>query len=102
MARHPAGQTDALISVAALPQAHALARRVDRYLPAGPCRIHSIPCPRPPQASPLPRAAPMPKTPILQTRNKMAKLYAIGILVFSAVVAFITLLAYFLARVNVN
>ena len=44
----------------------------------------------------------MPKTPLQQTRNKLAKAYAIGILVFSAIVAFITLLAKFLASLNVS
>jgi hypothetical protein len=44
----------------------------------------------------------MPDTPIQTTRNKLAKVYGIGILVFTAIVGFITLLAGFLARLSVT
>ena len=39
---------------------------------------------------------------IYTTTKKLAKMYGIGILVFSAIVGFITLLAKFLSRLNMT
>jgi hypothetical protein len=44
----------------------------------------------------------MPEAPIRRTRNKLAKIYGIGILAFSAIVGFITVLAKFLANVKLT
>jgi len=44
----------------------------------------------------------MPKTSIQTTRDKLAKWYGIGILVFAAIFGFITLLAGFLARLDLK
>ena len=42
----------------------------------------------------------MPKLSMKETRNRLAKIYGIGILAFVAVFGFLTLLALFLARVD--
>lgn len=47
-------------------------------------------------------AVPMTQTPIQTTRNTLAKWYGIGIFVFTAVVGGITLLAWFLARLDLG
>jgi hypothetical protein len=44
----------------------------------------------------------MPETPIKKTRNKLAKIYGVGILAFTAVLGSITVLASFLARLNMT
>ncbi len=44
----------------------------------------------------------MPETPIQKTRNKLAKFYGGGILVFTAIVGLITVFASFLAHVKVT
>jgi hypothetical protein len=44
----------------------------------------------------------MAETSTQKTRNKLAKAYGAGILVFSGIVAFITLLYSFLAHVNLS
>jgi hypothetical protein len=43
----------------------------------------------------------MPETPIKTTKTKLARIYGAGILAFSAIVGFITLLVIFLANVKV-
>jgi hypothetical protein len=42
------------------------------------------------------------KLSVQETKNKLARIYAVGILAFSALVGSITLLALFLGRVNLN
>ena len=44
----------------------------------------------------------MPETPIKKTRDKLAKAYGAGILAFTAAVGSITLLARFLAHLNLT
>ena len=44
----------------------------------------------------------MPETPIQKTRNKLAKIYGIGILIFTAIVGFVTIFASFLAHLNLT
>jgi hypothetical protein len=44
----------------------------------------------------------MQKTSIKTTRNKLATFYGVGILVFAAIVAFITALVLFLQRLNLT
>ncbi len=41
----------------------------------------------------------MPETSARNTRNKLAKIYGVGILAFTVIVGFITLLVKFLANV---
>jgi len=43
---------------------------------------------------------PMPETSVRNTRNKLAKVYGLGILAFTVIVGFITLLVKFLASVS--
>jgi hypothetical protein len=47
-------------------------------------------------------AVAMSETPIQKTRTKLGKMYGIGILVFSAIVGFVTLLAKFIANMNMT
>ena len=47
-------------------------------------------------------AVPMSQTPIQQTKNKLAKIYGVGVLVFTAIVGFFTLFASFLAHVKLT
>ncbi len=42
----------------------------------------------------------MSETPIQKRRNKLAKIYGVGILAFTAIVGFITVFAKFLAHLN--
>jgi hypothetical protein len=42
----------------------------------------------------------MPETSVRNTRNKLAKVYGLGILAFTVIVGFITLLVKFLASVS--
>ena len=42
----------------------------------------------------------MSATPIQATRNKLARLYAAGILAFAGIVGFVTLLCLFLSRLT--
>lgn len=44
----------------------------------------------------------MPETTIKKTRNRLAKIYGIGILAFSAVLGSITVLASFLAHLDMT
>ena len=44
----------------------------------------------------------MTETSMQKLRNKLAKIYGVGILAFTACFGFITLLVGFLARVDVN
>ncbi len=44
----------------------------------------------------------MPETSVRNTRNKLAKVYGLGILAFTVIVGFITLLAKFIASVNLT
>jgi hypothetical protein len=71
----------------------ALARR-----PLGPVQA-TAPCPR---AEPLRVADPMPKLSMKETKNKLARIYGIGILVFVAAFGSITLLVLFLSRLDMT
>jgi len=44
----------------------------------------------------------MPETSVRNTRNKLAKIYGLGILAFTVIVGFLTLLAKFLANVDLT
>lgn len=44
----------------------------------------------------------MSPTPIQKTRNKLAKIYAAGILIFTAITGAITALVKFLAHLNLS
>lgn len=46
--------------------------------------------------------APMPETPIQETRNKLAKVYGVGILIFTGIVGLITVFVGFLAHLNMT
>ena len=44
----------------------------------------------------------MQETRVQTTKNKLAKTYGVGILAFSAIIGFITVLAKFLAQLNLT
>ncbi len=44
----------------------------------------------------------MHQTPIQKTRTKLARIYGVGMLVFAAIIAFITVFASFLAHLNLG
>jgi hypothetical protein len=44
----------------------------------------------------------MPESSVRNTRNKLAKVYGLGILAFTVIVGFITLLVKFIANVNLT
>jgi hypothetical protein len=50
----------------------------------------------------LHEAAPMPQTPIQNTRNKIARMYGAGILVFTVIVGSISAVVIFIANVTWN
>ena len=44
----------------------------------------------------------MSQTPVQSTKNKLVKIYAIGLVIFTGIVGFITVFAGFVARLNLT